>query len=171
MKKRKKVFFRQLNYLFNKAYKRSIRQLILVTTFILIGATAKFGMNYDVVAETNHVINEDDILSTSPDISILTERDNISIAEPMVTNDKINKYRERINLINLQILELLSSRGELAKKIGEEKRKLGLKVYDPKREEEIISQLLDQNRGPFDDEAIKDIFEEIFKASRDLQKK
>ncbi|HEC2155301.1 chorismate mutase [Staphylococcus delphini] len=89
----------------------------------------------------------------------------------MVTNDKINKYRERINLINLQILELLSSRGELAKKIGEEKRKLGLKVYDPKREEEIISQLLDQNRGPFDDEAIKDIFEEIFKASRDLQKK
>lgn len=40
---------------------------------------------------------------------------------------KLEQYREEIVSINNQILELLSKRGELAQKIGEEKIKQGTK--------------------------------------------
>ena len=83
---------------------------------------------------------------------------------------KLEQYREEIVSINNQILELLSKRGELAQKIGEEKVKQGTKVYDPQREKEMINELMDRNQGPFNDNVIKQLFKEIFKASTDLQK-
>lgn len=61
---------------------------------------------------------------------------------------KLEQYREEIVSINNQILELLSKRGELAQKIGEEKIKQGTKVYDPQREKEMINELMDRNQGP-----------------------
>ena len=82
---------------------------------------------------------------------------------------KLEQYREEIVSINNQILELLSKRGELAQKIGEEKIKQGTKVYDPQREKEMINELMDRNQGPFNDNVIKQLFKEIFKASTDLQ--
>lgn len=33
----------------------------------------------------------------------------------------------------------------------------------------MINQLLDKNKGPFNDNVIKQLFKEIFKASTDLQ--
>ena len=48
--------------------------------------------------------------------------------------NKLEQYREEIVSLNDQILELLSKRGELAQKIGEEKIKQGTRVYDPQRE-------------------------------------
>ena len=83
---------------------------------------------------------------------------------------KLEQYREEIISINNQILDLLSKRGELAQKIGEEKIKQGTKVYDPQREKEMINELMDRNNGPFNDNVIKQLFKEIFKASTDLQK-
>ena len=65
--------------------------------------------------------------------------------------NKLEQYREEIVSLNDQILELLSKRGELAQKIGEEKIKQGTRVYDPQREKEMINQLLDKNKGPFND--------------------
>nr|MDK7246086.1 bifunctional 3-deoxy-7-phosphoheptulonate synthase/chorismate mutase [Staphylococcus lugdunensis] len=84
--------------------------------------------------------------------------------------NKLESYREEIVSINNQILDLLSKRGELAQKIGEEKLKQGTRVYDPQREKEMINDLLDRNQGPFNDNVIKQLFKEIFKASTDLQK-
>ena len=84
--------------------------------------------------------------------------------------NKLDQYRKEIVSLNDQILDLLSKRGELAQKIGEEKNKQGIQVYDPEREKEMINQLLDQNKGPFNDNVIKQLFKEIFKASTDLQK-
>ena len=82
----------------------------------------------------------------------------------------MEEYREEIVSLNYQILDLLSKRGELAQKIGEEKIKQGTQVYDPQREKEMINDLLDRNEGPFNDNVIKQLFKEIFKASTDLQK-
>ncbi|WP_454909941.1 bifunctional 3-deoxy-7-phosphoheptulonate synthase/chorismate mutase [Staphylococcus saprophyticus] len=84
--------------------------------------------------------------------------------------DKLQEYRDEIVEINEKIIGLLSKRGKIAQKIGEEKRKQGTLVYDPQREKEMINQLLDQNEGPFNDNVIKQLFKEIFKASTDLQK-
>ncbi|EKU50248.1 bifunctional 3-deoxy-7-phosphoheptulonate synthase/chorismate mutase [Staphylococcus massiliensis] len=84
--------------------------------------------------------------------------------------NKLETFRAEIEDINEQILELLTKRGELAQKIGEEKRKQGTVIYDPEREKNMINALLDKNEGPFNDNVIKQLFKEIFKASTDLQK-
>ncbi|QNR08364.1 bifunctional 3-deoxy-7-phosphoheptulonate synthase/chorismate mutase [Macrococcoides canis] len=82
----------------------------------------------------------------------------------------LNTLREKIETLNIEILKLLSERGEIAKQIGQEKRKQGTAIYDPEREKEMINKLLDLNDGPFDDNVIKQLFKEIFKASTELQK-
>lgn len=84
--------------------------------------------------------------------------------------DELQQYREEIFNINEQLLDLLTQRGKVAKKIGDVKRKQGITVYDPKREKEMLNALIDKNEGPFSDSVIKQLFKEIFKASTDLQK-
>ncbi|HFZ5586994.1 TPA: bifunctional 3-deoxy-7-phosphoheptulonate synthase/chorismate mutase [Staphylococcus aureus] len=85
-------------------------------------------------------------------------------------SNKLESYRSEIVSLNHQILDLLSKRGELAQKIGEEKLKHGTRIYDPQREKEMLNDLIDSNKGPFNDNTIKQLFKEIFKASTDLQK-
>ncbi|ULG71341.1 bifunctional 3-deoxy-7-phosphoheptulonate synthase/chorismate mutase [Macrococcus brunensis] len=82
---------------------------------------------------------------------------------------ELNQLRTRIEEINFAILELLTERGEVAKKIGQEKIKAGTDIYDPQREKEMLNQLIEQNKGPYDDNVIKQLFKEIFKASTELQ--
>lgn len=84
--------------------------------------------------------------------------------------DELQQYREEIFNINEQLLDLLTQRGKVAKKVGDVKRKQGITVYDPKREKEMLNALIDKNEGPFSDSVIKQLFKEIFKASTDLQK-
>ncbi|HBC4905246.1 TPA: bifunctional 3-deoxy-7-phosphoheptulonate synthase/chorismate mutase [Staphylococcus aureus] len=85
-------------------------------------------------------------------------------------SNKLESYRSEIVSLNHQILDLLSKRGELAQKTGEEKLKQGTRIYDPQREKEMLNDLIDSNKGPFNDNTIKQLFKEIFKASTDLQK-
>ncbi len=85
-------------------------------------------------------------------------------------SNKLESYRSEIVSLNHQILDLLFKRGELAQKIGEEKLKQGTRIYDPQREKEMLNDLIDSNKGPFNDNTIKQLFKEIFKASTDLQK-
>ncbi len=85
-------------------------------------------------------------------------------------SNKLESYRSEIVSLNHQILDLLSKRGELAQKIGEEKLKQGTRIYDPQREKEMLNDLIDSNKGPFNDNTIKQLFKAIFKASTDLQK-
>ncbi|HDD3045110.1 bifunctional 3-deoxy-7-phosphoheptulonate synthase/chorismate mutase [Staphylococcus aureus] len=85
-------------------------------------------------------------------------------------SNKLESYRSEIVSLNHQILDLLSKRGELAQKIGEEKLKQGTRIYDPQREKEMLNDLIDSNKGPFNDNTIKQLFKEIFKTSTDLQK-
>lgn len=84
--------------------------------------------------------------------------------------NKLEQYRDEIQDINEKILDLLVERGKLAQKIGDEKRKQGTKFYDPEREKVMLNALIEKNNGPFNDNVIKQLFKEIFKASTDLQK-
>jgi chorismate mutase len=51
---------------------------------------------------------------------------------------KIQDHRKRIDQIDEEILKLLEERVSEARKVGEEKKKLGKPVKDPAREEEVI---------------------------------
>lgn len=84
-------------------------------------------------------------------------------------DNNLKQLRDRIDEINLQLLDLLNERTELVEAVGREKDKQGLKKYDPVREQQIIEQLKEKNEGPMTDEMMVHIFKEIFKVSVKLQ--
>jgi chorismate mutase/prephenate dehydratase len=80
-----------------------------------------------------------------------------------------SREREKIDRIDRQLVTLLNRRAALARKIGEIKKKKGLDVYDPSREDAILAALERENPGPFPPESLTAIFREIFAASRHLE--
>ena len=83
--------------------------------------------------------------------------------------EKIQSLRAEIDELNLQILELLSRRAQIAEAIGEVQSSLGQSHYDPARESQMLDALVRANRGPFDDAAVKSLFKQIFQASMHLE--
>lgn len=83
----------------------------------------------------------------------------------------ITEFRERIDQIDDQILELLSQRAQIAQKIGKEKMHQHLEIKDDKREKAIVERLVSHNSGPLSDESIKNIFIQIMDECRKLQTK
>lgn len=74
--------------------------------------------------------------------------ENEIILEVIILKEMLDVYRNEIDSINNQILSLLSRRGELSKKIGEEKEDKNLQIYDPQREKAMMRNLLQKNKGP-----------------------
>jgi len=70
----------------------------------------------------------------------------------------LNDQRIRINDIDSQILKLLENRMKISKEIGEIKLKNDLPIYNSEREKTKCS-----------DNMVKEIWEIIFKHSRDIQ--
>lgn len=83
----------------------------------------------------------------------------------MTEQEKIAALRKKIDLINLELLELLNNRAEIAHQIGRIQTGMGSQVYDPKRELEMLQALSEANEGPLDDSTMKDLFKRVFQAS------
>jgi len=84
-------------------------------------------------------------------------------------SEGIPELRAKIDVLNLQILELLSERARLAEAIGELQSKQGLSHYDPVREQKMLSALSAANRGPFENATVHSLFKQIFQASMHLE--
>lgn len=84
--------------------------------------------------------------------------------------DTIKSLRQKIDALNLDMLELLSQRARLAEEIGSIQTSLGSSQYDPMREAEMLEALLAANRGPFTDSTLKSLFKAIFQASMQVGK-
>ena len=83
---------------------------------------------------------------------------------------KINFYRQKIDAIDVKIVKLLNTRAKYANAIGEIKRKVGLPVYVPSREEQVIAHVQEKNPGPLSGEAIRRLYERIIDESRRLER-
>ena len=85
-------------------------------------------------------------------------------------NDKlIDEPRAEIDSIDSELLWLLNSRAEVALRVGAMKTIYDLPLGDADRESEILTRLAGENRGPFCQEAIVNIFRRIIDESRKLQ--
>ncbi len=84
--------------------------------------------------------------------------------------DRIKEIRNAIDSIDVDLLKLLNNRARLAIELGELKNDLGLAIYDPKREREIIEMMLGKNEGPLDDKAVVGLFQRIIDESRRVEK-
>lgn len=77
--------------------------------------------------------------------------------------------REKLDTINLELLDLMNERAQLVKQIGDVKQRQSMTRFDPIRERDMLNYIMDHNEGPFDTSTIEHLFKEIFKASLDLQ--
>lgn len=87
----------------------------------------------------------------------------------MSAQDRLQELRAQIDVINLQILDLLSKRATIVTEIGKVLTELGAEHYDPAREAYMLQELERHNKGPFSNETIKALFREIFRASLALE--
>lgn len=77
--------------------------------------------------------------------------------------------RQQIDSIDLQLLELINARADLAQQVGQIKQRLGVASYQPEREKKIIHNLEQANSGPLAHTNITHIWREIVSACRALE--
>ncbi len=88
----------------------------------------------------------------------------------MTYEDEVAQYRDEINRLNRQILELVKARISVALEIGKVKRKHGKPIVDKQREETVIQQVrnIAATSGVSPDSAER-IFREIIRACVDAE--
>lgn len=83
----------------------------------------------------------------------------------------ISDWREKIDELDEQIVQLISKRAEAAKAIGELKRGANLPVYEPGREQNVFDHVRKVNPGTLPDSEILHIYERIIDVMRSLQRR
>jgi len=84
-------------------------------------------------------------------------------------SQKLKQKRKKINLLDQKLLSLLNHRLRIALEIGKIKKELGKKIYDPKREKEVLERLKRKNKGPLKEGDLIKIFTAIMKVCRNSQ--
>lgn len=87
----------------------------------------------------------------------------------MDREERIKDLRQRIDVLDSQIIHLLNERAEIVMEVGKAKGEGKASFYDPDREEEILKRLTTQSSGPFPKRAIASVFGEIISACRSLE--
>lgn len=84
--------------------------------------------------------------------------------------EDLARCRERIDAVDLQLLDLLNQRTAIVEEIGRIKQALTLPIYEPRREDQVFANVLGSNKGPLPGEAVKRLFERIIDEMRNVQK-
>jgi len=81
----------------------------------------------------------------------------------------LEDYRREIDGLDVEILRLLNRRTAIVEKIGQVKEELSMPIYEPRREDQVFRNVLENNCGPLPAEAVKRLFERIIDEMRTLQ--
>ncbi len=107
-------------------------------------------------------------------VKALSELVSDGIALPAVPalpgTEDLAPWRRRIDALDRIVLVLLNERSECANIIGQIKKKLGMPVYVPSREDEVIRNVFESNPGPLSNEAVRRLFERIIDETRALER-
>jgi chorismate mutase len=82
----------------------------------------------------------------------------------------MDDWRARIDEIDLQLVRLFNERTKCAIEIGHIKKRLGLEIYSPRREAQVIANVTAANQGPLDAEAIRRLFERVIDEARRIER-
>jgi chorismate mutase len=83
---------------------------------------------------------------------------------------RVDDLRRRIDELDELLVRLLSARAACALEIGREKKLLGLEIYQPSREADVLQHVQGINPGPLNDASIKRLFERIIDEARRLER-
>ena len=85
----------------------------------------------------------------------------------------IDHLRQRIDALDERLVELLNERASCALAIGELKKTLGLEIYQPNREAQVLKHVREHGAaigGPLGPEALTRLFERIIDEARRLER-
>jgi chorismate mutase / prephenate dehydratase len=94
----------------------------------------------------------------------------LGVSEQEQTSEALEALRREIDALDAQIVELLSRRAGVSRRVGELKQGDGRAVYTPAREAEILDRLTRLVTGALRPDHLRAIYREILSASRDLQR-
>jgi len=78
--------------------------------------------------------------------------------------------RMQMDVLDRQLVELISERARIAQMIGHLKAAMSLPVYEPDREKLVYANVRAANKGPLPDIEMTHIYERILDVMRALQK-
>lgn len=81
----------------------------------------------------------------------------------------LEDIRRKIDAIDSQLLDLLSTRADLVHEVGVVKKMQGLQIYAPEREDALLRKLLEKNSGRLPEKSIRAIYREIMSAALALE--
>jgi chorismate mutase / prephenate dehydratase len=81
----------------------------------------------------------------------------------------LDHIRQSIDSIDQQLLDLLSQRADLVHEVGLVKKRDGLQIYAPEREEALLRRLMAINTGRLPEKSIRAIYREIMSAALALE--
>lgn len=82
----------------------------------------------------------------------------------------LSDIRKKIDALDDKLLELLNARADLVHEVGELKKRDGVAIYAPEREEQLLRSLVKKNKGRLPEIAVRAIYREIMSASFALEK-
>jgi chorismate mutase len=85
------------------------------------------------------------------------------------TQSRIEDLRSRVDEVDRELIRILNERARIVQEIVAIKAEAGKPLFDPRREEEILQKVAQQNEGPIYDTSMREIFELILHRIRDLE--
>jgi chorismate mutase/prephenate dehydratase len=83
--------------------------------------------------------------------------------------DALKGLRTKIDALDRDLVQLLNKRAELVVEVGKVKRKTGVPIYAPHREQQVLSKVLGQNTGPLPNRTIEGVYRELMSGSFRLE--
>ena len=90
--------------------------------------------------------------------------------KPERAEDLLADLRRRIDDLDELLVRTLSARAACALEIGRQKKLLGLEIYQPSREADVLAHVQKINPGPLNNESMKRLFERIIDEARRLER-
>ncbi len=84
--------------------------------------------------------------------------------------ETLERYRGQINEIDQKLVDLLNERAKIVMKVKKLKQKEDVPLYDARREEQLIENIAEYNKGPLYRDNVIQIFESILRNVQVLEK-
>jgi chorismate mutase-like protein len=82
----------------------------------------------------------------------------------------ISDWRNKIDELDEQIVQLLSQRAAAAVEIGKLKAKSSAPIYEPQREQAVFEHVRRINPGPLSGAQVQDVYDRLMDVMRSLQR-
>lgn len=88
--------------------------------------------------------------------------------EPL-EQEVLGEFRDKIDQIDHQLVQLLNERAQLVVEVGKLKREAGIPIYAPHRESAVLDKVLELSSGPLPSSTIEAVYRELMSGSFHLE--